>query len=62
MSPTANLSWIKSSHSGGEGDNCVEVALEAEAVHVRDSKDTGRRPFTVTPDAWSAFTTYASAS
>jgi hypothetical protein len=61
MSTTEDLNWLKSSYSGGEGDNCVEVALRPDAVHVRDSKDTGLRPFTVAPDAWSAFTAYASA-
>jgi hypothetical protein len=60
MSTTEDLSWFKSSYSGSEGDNCVEVALRPEAVHVRDSKDTGLRPFTVSPAAWSAFTTYVS--
>ncbi|MEV6312641.1 DUF397 domain-containing protein [Streptomyces sp. NPDC051840] len=62
MSTTDDLSWFKSSYSGGDGDNCIEIAVRPDAVHVRDSKDTGLRPFTVTPDAWSAFTTYASGS
>ncbi|WP_373301978.1 MULTISPECIES: DUF397 domain-containing protein [Streptomyces] len=48
--------WFKSSYSGSEGDNCVEVALRPEAVHVRDSKDKAIRPLTVTPAAWTAFT------
>ncbi|MET8341995.1 DUF397 domain-containing protein [Streptomyces microflavus] len=25
---TTNLAWFKSSYSGGDGDSCVEVALE----------------------------------
>jgi uncharacterized protein DUF397 len=62
MSSTEDLGWFKSSYSGGDGDNCVEVALRPDAVHVRDSKDIGLRPFTVTPDAWSAFTAHASGS
>ncbi|WLQ41083.1 DUF397 domain-containing protein [Streptomyces laculatispora] len=53
--------WFKSSYSGSGGDNCVEVALHTEAVHVRDSKDTGRPPLTLSPAAWSDFTAYASA-
>ncbi|WP_405984915.1 DUF397 domain-containing protein [Streptomyces sp. NBC_00872] len=57
---TTELHWFKSSYSGSGGDNCVEVALDDKCVHVRDSKDTGLRPFTVTSDAWSAFTSYAS--
>ncbi|MFI7365982.1 DUF397 domain-containing protein [Streptomyces sp. NPDC050149] len=57
---TTELNWFKSSYSGGDGDNCVEVALRPHAVHVRDSKDTDRRPFTVSTAAWSDFTAYAS--
>ncbi|MDP5314268.1 DUF397 domain-containing protein [Streptomyces poriferorum] len=53
--------WFKSSYSGSGGDNCVEVALRPHAVHVRDSKDTARRPFTVSAAAWADFTAYASA-
>ncbi|MFE9763252.1 DUF397 domain-containing protein [Streptomyces sp. NPDC005808] len=59
---STELDWFKSSYSGSGGDNCIEVAVDTEAVHVRDSKDTGLRPFTVTPDAWSDFTAYASGS
>lgn len=28
MSITPELSWFKSSYSGGDGDNCVEVAVD----------------------------------
>lgn len=59
---STELDWFKSSYSGSGGDNCLEVAIDAEAVRVRDSKDLGLRPFAVTPAAWSAFTTYASGS
>ncbi|MFG3135012.1 DUF397 domain-containing protein [Streptomyces sp. NPDC048211] len=54
--------WFKSSYSGSGGDNCIEVSLHPRAVHVRDSKDIARRPFTVSATAWSDFTAYASAS
>ncbi|MFG3550169.1 DUF397 domain-containing protein [Streptomyces sp. NPDC047725] len=44
------LHWFKSSYSGSDEPDCVEVATEpAEAtVHVRDSKapDDGRLSFT----------------
>ncbi|MEU6536296.1 DUF397 domain-containing protein [Streptomyces sp. NPDC047000] len=50
------LTWFKSSHSGGDGDNCVEVALRPGMVHVRDSKDKRIRPLAVAPEAWAAFT------
>ncbi|WP_244501282.1 DUF397 domain-containing protein [Streptomyces sp. TP-A0874] len=29
------LVWFKSSHSGPDGGDCVEVATSAHAVHVR---------------------------
>ncbi|MEU3250258.1 DUF397 domain-containing protein [Streptomyces sp. NPDC006997] len=57
-----SLSWVKSSYSGSEGDNCVEVAVRPEAVHIRDSKDEQIRPLVVTPSAWAAFTTLAASS
>ncbi|MFE1044589.1 DUF397 domain-containing protein [Streptomyces olivaceus] len=52
---SSELAWFKSTYSGG--DNCVEVALRTDAVLVRDSKDTDKPALTVSPDAWSAFTT-----
>ncbi|MFD8911164.1 DUF397 domain-containing protein [Streptomyces sp. NPDC059575] len=46
--------WHKSSYSGGEGGNCVEVAAHPTHAPVRDSKNLG--PKLVFPaDAWSAF-------
>ncbi|WP_406309439.1 DUF397 domain-containing protein [Streptomyces sp. NBC_00623] len=33
-----NLPWRTSSYSTGSGGECVEVALSAVGVHVRDSK------------------------
>lgn len=56
MNTGARSNWFKSSYSGGEGDNCVEVAVRPAAVRVRDSKDTGRLPhLTHSPAAWAAF-------
>nr|BFD85601.1 hypothetical protein StreXyl84_50020 [Streptomyces sp. Xyl84] len=62
MSTTDQLRWFKSSYSGGEGDNCVEVAVRPEAVHIRDSKDKRIRPLVVTPTAWAALTALAAGS
>lgn len=62
MSPTDELSWFKSSYSGSENDNCVEVALRPQAVHIRDSKDKGIRPLVVAPATWTAFTALAAGS
>jgi len=59
---STELAWLKSSYSGGEGDNCVEVALCPQAVHIRDSKDKAIRPLVVTPTAWAAFTALAADS
>ncbi|MFJ8805568.1 DUF397 domain-containing protein [Streptomyces sp. NPDC102490] len=57
---TTELSWFKSSYSGSEGDNCVEVAIAPGAVHIRDSKETRIKPLAVSPTAWSAFTSHVS--
>lgn len=51
--------WRTSSYSSGSGGDCVEVAACPHAVHVRDSKVTDGPVFTVAPDAWSAFVTWA---
>jgi hypothetical protein len=45
--------WHKSSFSDHNG-SCVEVALTATAVGIRDSKDTGAGPLVVTPAGWAA--------
>ncbi|MBC2900637.1 DUF397 domain-containing protein [Streptomyces cupreus] len=52
---TTELAWFKSSYSGSSGDDCVEVAVTEQAVHVRDSKDVMRTPFAVGRDGWSRF-------
>jgi hypothetical protein len=33
-----DLAWIKSSYSGTNGGDCVEVAAHRNTVYVRDSK------------------------
>ena len=48
--------WRKSSRST-DTSNCVEVALTGPAVAIRDSKQPTRATLTVTPQAWTAFTT-----
>jgi len=48
--------WRKSSRSGGNGGQCVEVARNLpEAVAVRDAKDPAGTPLLVTRAAWAAF-------
>ncbi|NUL07217.1 DUF397 domain-containing protein [Streptomyces lunaelactis] len=58
----SGLTWVKSSYSGADGPDCVEVAAAAGAVHVRDSKNVPGPRLGFTPNAWSDFVTYASGS
>ena len=48
-------SWRKSSYSGDNGGECVEVAA-AGAVLVRDTTDRGGSVLTFTAVAWREFT------
>ncbi|MFI5800057.1 DUF397 domain-containing protein [Streptomyces sp. NPDC051677] len=57
--PASALVWAKSSYSGAEGGQCVEVAATPARVHVRDSKDTTRAALAVDPTAWTAFVEFA---
>ncbi|WP_086803704.1 DUF397 domain-containing protein [Streptomyces caniscabiei] len=59
-SGTTKLAWFKSSYSGTQGDDCVEVAIAEQAVHVRDSKDVSRPPFAVDRDGWAPFVKFVS--
>ncbi|MFD6327746.1 DUF397 domain-containing protein [Streptomyces sp. NPDC058442] len=54
-----DLRWFKSSYSGAEGGQCVEVATSRQAVHIRDSKAVTGPALTVTPTMWTAFTGFA---
>ena len=47
--------WRKSSYSGSNGGECVEVAT-TEAVLDRDTADRNGPMLTFTADAWRAFT------
>ncbi|CAM5541482.1 DUF397 domain-containing protein [Streptomyces fumanus] len=49
------LKWFKSSYSSNDGPACVEVAITAPTVHVRDSKAKDRARLTFTDDAWTKF-------
>ncbi|WP_329082555.1 DUF397 domain-containing protein [Streptosporangium sp. NBC_01469] len=57
----SNATWVKSSFSGDNGGNCVEVAnLRDTADHpdliaVRDSKDPEGPKLLFTPTKWNAF-------
>ncbi|MCX5150079.1 DUF397 domain-containing protein [Streptomyces sp. NBC_00320] len=56
---TTELVWFKSSYSGSAGDDCVEVAVTEQAIHVRDSKDVTRPYMPVGRDGWARFVRYA---
>ncbi|NEC51241.1 DUF397 domain-containing protein [Actinospica acidiphila] len=56
---SSQLNWFKSSYSSGnDGNSCVELALTAQTVHVRDSKDTAGPRLAFAPDAWARFLPY----
>lgn len=47
--------WKKSSKSGGNGGECVEVRRRDEAIQVRDSKDPTGPILRFTGKDWAAF-------
>ncbi|MFF9404686.1 DUF397 domain-containing protein [Streptomyces anandii] len=54
-SAASGLAWFKSSYSGTEGGQCVEIAADAGAVHIRDSKAVTGPVIRVSPTAWARF-------
>ncbi|WP_422735922.1 DUF397 domain-containing protein [Micromonospora sp. WMMD729] len=53
----ARVSWRKSSRSGANDSNCVEVAVLPAGLAVRDSKDPDGPALVFGRDAWSSFVT-----
>ncbi|MEU5180748.1 DUF397 domain-containing protein [Streptomyces longwoodensis] len=56
------LQWFKSTYSGSDGGQCLEVAVTPHAIHVRDSKtapDTSTPTLHITPATWTDFLTFA---
>jgi hypothetical protein len=47
--------WFKSTRSGADSDNCVEVAFIDDAIAVRDSKNTDGPALIFTTAEWDAF-------
>jgi Domain of unknown function (DUF397) len=47
--------WRRSSLCTGADSTCVEVAIEAEVVAVRDAKDPDGPALRFTPAEWRAF-------
>ncbi|MEU0682058.1 MULTISPECIES: DUF397 domain-containing protein [Streptomyces] len=56
----SGLAWFKSSYSGTEGGECLEVAAATTGVHIRDSKTAVGPVLTVSRDAWAGFVGLAS--
>lgn len=54
------LAWFKSSYSGNEGGECVEVAAGPDAVFVRDSKNRQGPRLAFGRAEWSEFVRFAS--
>ncbi|CAL9384980.1 DUF397 domain-containing protein [Streptomyces sp. enrichment culture] len=52
---TSELGWLKSSYSSAQGNDCVEIAVTRQTVHVRDSRDAVRRPFAIEREGWAHF-------
>jgi hypothetical protein len=49
------MDWRKSSYSGANGGQCVEVASPG-GITIRDTADRDGTTLTFTPGAWQAFT------
>ncbi|MFJ6298781.1 DUF397 domain-containing protein [Streptomyces griseoviridis] len=50
------LVWFKSTYSSSwDGSDCVEIAVAARVVHVRDSKNIGGPQLVVVGDVWGGF-------
>ncbi len=57
----SELAWFKSSYSGNQGGECVEVAAGVATVHVRDSKDPLGPVLAFEAGAWASFVAFARA-
>jgi hypothetical protein len=55
------LAWFKSSYSGAEGGQCVEIAIAPDAVRIRDSKDRSGPVLTATSQEWTGLIRLAAA-
>lgn len=56
---SAPLTSFKSSYSGNEGGECLEVAVTPGASHIRDSKAPARVQLTVSAAEWTTFVRFA---
>ena len=49
------MKWRKSTYSGANGGNCIEVAAASGGALVRDSKDPDGPRLAFGPQEWRAF-------
>ncbi len=49
------VTWRKSSYSGNNGGQCVEVGNAARLIAVRDSKDPNGSVLAFAADTWAVF-------
>ncbi|WP_242883549.1 DUF397 domain-containing protein [Actinomadura litoris] len=56
-----DVQWRKSSRSGGQGGDCVEIADATSAILVRDSKDPNGPRLALAPTIWRAFAQHVKA-
>jgi hypothetical protein len=49
------IAWRKSSYSGNNGGDCVEVGVAVSLIAVRDSKDPEGARLAFGREAWEAF-------
>lgn len=50
-----NRAWRKSSYSGTEGNECVELSVGVADTHVRDTKNRDAATLRFNRDAFAAF-------
>ncbi|GAB3209902.1 DUF397 domain-containing protein [Marinactinospora thermotolerans] len=53
--PPLGLRWHKSTYSGNQGGQCVEVAETPKTVYVRDTQNRDLGALGFTPAAFAAF-------
>ncbi|MFF4576076.1 DUF397 domain-containing protein [Streptomyces sp. NPDC001410] len=53
------LVWFKSSYSGDDSGQCIEVATCPTTIHVRDSKNTTGPQLALAPASWTEFVAFA---
>ncbi|MEU0376515.1 DUF397 domain-containing protein [Streptomyces cyaneofuscatus] len=56
---STELRWFKSTYSGDDSGDCIEVATCPHTVHIRDSKDLSVPALAVSSATWTSFVEFA---